>query len=149
MKRDGKTVDSLDIYKFLFDPVKSNDIYLQDGDFLFVPPAKKLVEVSGAVKRPYTYEAKVGETVSDILKYAGGFSSKAFRDIVTLKRLDYNDMKVFDVQSDDFDSEFINNGDELVVNHISNKLSNVITVKGNIGVSGEYEFKRGEAFRIT
>ena len=144
VKRDGKTVDSLDIYKFLFDPTKSNDIYLQDGDFLFVPPAKKLVEVSGAVKRPYTYEAKVGETVSDILKYAGGFSSKAFRDIVTLKRLDYNDMKVFDVQSDDFDSEFINNGDELVVNHISNKLSNVITVKGNIGVSGEYEFKKGE-----
>ena len=144
VKRDGKTVDSLDIYKFLFDPAKSNDIYLQDGDFLFVPPAKKLIEVSGAVKRPYTYEAKIGETVSDILKYAGGFSSKAFRDIVTLKRLDYNDMKVFDVQSDDFDSEFINNGDELVVNHISNKLSNVITIRGNIGVSGEYEFKKGE-----
>ena len=75
-----------------------------------------------------------------IIKYAGGFSSKAFRDIITLKRLDYNDMKVFDVHSDDFNSEFINNGDELVVNHISNKLSNVITVNGSIGVSGEYEF---------
>ena len=64
-----------------------NGLFLADffvADFLFVPPAKKLVEVSGAVKRPYTYEAKVGETVSDILKYAGGFSSKAFRDIVTL-----------------------------------------------------------------
>ena len=144
IKRDGKTIDSLDIYKFLFDPEKSNDIYLQDGDFLFVPPARKIVEVSGAVKRPYTYEAKVGETVGDIIKYAGGFSSKAFRDIVTLKRLDYNDMKVFDVYSDDFNSEFINNGDELVVNHISNKLSNVITVNGSIGVSGEYEFKKGE-----
>ena len=144
IKRDGKTIDSLDIYKFLFDPEKSNDIYLQDGDFLFVPPARKIVEVSGAVKRPYTYEAKVGETVGDIIKYAGGFSSKAFRDIVTLKRLDYNDMKVFDVHSDDFNSEFINNGDELVVNHISNKLSNVITVNGSIGVSGEYEFKKGE-----
>ena len=144
IKRDGKTIDSLDIYKFLFDPEKSNDIYLQDGDFLFVPPARKIVEVSGAVKRPYTYEAKVGETVGDIINYAGGFSSKAFRDIVTLKRLDYNDMKVFDVHSDDFNSEFINNGDELVVNHISNKLSNVITVNGSIGVSGEYEFKKGE-----
>ena len=53
-------------------------------------------------------------------------------------------MKVFDVHSDDFNSEFINNGDELVVNHISNKLSNVITVNGSIGVSGEYEFKKGE-----
>ena len=144
IKRDGKTVDSLDVYKFLFDPQKSNDIYLQDGDYLFVPPANKLVDVSGAVKRPYTYEAKVGETVSDLIKYAGGFSSKAFKDIVTLKRLDYNDIKVFDVNSDDFSSEFVNNGDELVVNHISNKLSNVITVSGNIGVAGEYEYKNGE-----
>ncbi len=144
IKRNGKTVDSLDIYKFLFDPQKSNDIYLQDGDYLFVPPANKLVDVSGAVKRPYTYEAKVGETVSDLIKYAGGFSSKAYKDIVTLKRLDYNDMKVFDVNSDDFSSEFVNNGDELVVNHISNKLSNVITVSGNIGVAGEYEYKNGE-----
>ena len=144
IKRDGKTIDSLDVYKFLFDPNISNDIYLQDGDYLFVPPANKLVDVSGAVKRPYTYEAKVGETVGDLIKYAGGFSSRAYKDIITLKRLDYNEMKVFDVHSNDFGSEFVNNGDELVVNHISNKLSNVITVIGNIGVAGEYEFKSGE-----
>tara|TARA_B100001057_G_scaffold48682_1_gene43424 strand:- start:713 stop:3241 length:2529 start_codon:yes stop_codon:yes gene_type:complete len=144
IKRDGKTVDSLDVYKFLFDPNISNDIYLQDGDYLFVPPANKLVDVSGAVKRPYTYEAKVGETVGDLIRYAGGFSSRAYKDIITLKRLDYNEMKVFDVHSNDFSSEFVNNGDELVVNLISNKLSNVITVSGNIGVAGEYEFKSGE-----
>ena len=144
IKRDGKTVDSLDVYKFLFDPVNSHDIYLQDGDYLFVPPAKRTVEVSGAVQRPYTYEAKKGESVNDLIKYAGGFSSKAFRDIVTLKRLDYNDMKVYDVQSNDFSSELILGGDELIVNLISNKLSNVVTVKGNIGVAGEYEYKKDE-----
>ena len=117
---------------------------MQDGDFLFVPPAKRTVDVSGAVNRPYTYEAKNGETVHDLIKYAGGFSSKAFRDIVTLKRLDYNDMKVYDVQSNDFSSELIIGGDELIVNLISNKLSNVVTVNGNIGVAGEYEYKKGE-----
>ena len=144
IKRDGKTVDSLDVYKFLFDPINSHDIYLQDGDYLFVPPAKMTIEVSGAVQRPYTYEAKKGESVNDLIKYAGGFSSKAFRDIVTLKRLDYNDMKVYDVQSNDFSSELIMEGDELIVNLISNKLSNVVTVNGNIGVAGEYEYKKDE-----
>ena len=97
IKRNGKTVDSLDVYKFLFDPEKSHDIYLQDGDYLFVPPAKNLIEISGAVNRPYTYEAKDNESVSDMVRYAGGFSAKAYRDIITLKRLDYNDMRVFDV----------------------------------------------------
>ena len=144
IKRDGKTVDSLDVYKFLFDPEKSHDIYLQDGDYLFVPPAKNLIEISGAVNRPYTYEAKDNESVSEMIRYAGGFSSKAYRDIITLKRLDYNDMRVFDVHSNDFDSELVDNGDELIVNHISNKLSNVITINGNIGVAGEYEYKKEE-----
>jgi protein involved in polysaccharide export with SLBB domain len=144
IKRNGKTVDSLDVYKFLFDPKKSHDIYLQDGDYLFVPPAKNLIEISGAVNRPYTYEAKDNESVSDMVRYAGGFSAKAYKDIITLKRLDYNDMRVFDVHSNDFDSESVYNGDELIVNHISNKLSNVITINGNIGVAGEYEYKNGE-----
>ena len=144
IKRNGKTVDSLDVYKFLFDPEKSHDIYLQDGDYLFVPPAKNLIEISGAVNRPYTYEAKDNESVNDMVRYAGGFSAKAYRDIITLKRLDYNDMRVFDVHSNDFDSESVYNGDELTVNHISNKLSNVITINGNIGVAGEYEYKNGE-----
>ena len=144
IKRNGKTVDSLDVYKFLFDPEKSNDIYLQDGDYLFVPPAKNLIEISGAVNRPYSYEAKDNESVSDMVRYAGGFSTKAYKDIITLKRLDYNDMRVFDVHSNDFDSESVFNGDELIVNHISNKLSNVITINGNIVVAGEYEYKIGE-----
>ena len=144
IKRNGKTVDSLDVYKFLFDPEKSHDIYLQDGDYLFVPPAKNLIEISGAVNRPYTYEAKDNESVSEMIRYAGGFSTKAYKDIITLKRLDYNDMRVFDVHSNDFDSELVDNGDELIVNHISNKLSNVITINGNIGVAGEYEYKKEE-----
>ncbi|MDG2138994.1 MAG: SLBB domain-containing protein [Flavobacteriales bacterium] len=145
IKRNGKTVDSLDIYQFLFNPEKSNDIYLQDGDYLFVPPAESIVEITGAVNRPYTYEAKTGETVQDMIRYAGGYSTKAFRDIITLKRLDYNDIKVYDVHYDDMDSEIIKNGDELVINNISNKISNVITVTGDIGVSGEYEYKKGES----
>ena len=79
-----------------------------------------------------------------MIRYAGGFSAKAYNDIITLKRIDYNDMRVFDVHSNDFGSELVYNGDELIVNYISNKLSNVVTVNGNIGVSGEYEYKKGE-----
>ena len=144
IKRNGQTVDSLDVYQFLFNPKKSNDIYLQDGDYLFVPPATCIVEISGAVNRPYTYESKVDETVKDMIRYAGGFSSMAFRDIITLKRLDYNEIKVFDIHNSDAGDEIIKDGDELVVNKISNKISNVITIKGDIGVAGEYEFKQGE-----
>ena len=46
------------------------DIYLQDGDYIYVPPSGNLVEVVGAVNRPYTYESKKGETVDDLIKYS-------------------------------------------------------------------------------
>jgi len=144
IKRNGIIVDSLDIYHFLFNPERSPDIYMQDGDYLFVPTSENIIEVSGAVNRPYTYEAKNGETVNDLLKFAGGFSSMAFKDIITLKRIDYNQMKVYDVSIADANNEIVIDGDELVVNHITNKISNVITIKSKIGVAGEYEYKPNE-----
>ena len=144
IKRDGKTVDSLDVYKFLFNPLISNDIYMQDGDYIFIPPAENLVEIIGEVNRPYTYEAKDGESVGDMIKYSGGFTTTAFRDIITLKRLDYNNLKVYDVTKADLYQENISDGDQIVVNKISNKISNVVTLKGDVGVSGDYEFKENE-----
>jgi polysaccharide export outer membrane protein len=144
IKRDGKTVDSLDVYQFLFNPTRSQDIYMQDGDYLFVPPAKHIIEVKGAVNRPYTYEAKSGESVAELIKYAGGYTTNSFTDLLTLKRIDYNAVKVNDVHKDHINSTIVQNGDKVVVNTISNKLSNVVSVKSSVGVSGDYEFIKGE-----
>ena len=144
IKRDGKTVDSLDVYQFLFNPTRSQDIYMQDGDYLFVPPAKHIIEVKGAVNRPYTYEAKNGESVADLIQYAGGLTTNAYADVVTLKRIEYNSMKVNDVHKNHITTTLVQNGDEIVVNAISNKLSNVVSVKSSIGVAAEYEYKKGE-----
>ena len=144
IKRDGKTVDSLDVYQFLFNPTRSQDIYMQDGDYLFVPPAKHIIDVSGAVNRPYTYEAKSEESIKNIIKYAGGYTTSAFTDVITLKRIEYNSVTVNDVYKDHANSTIVQNGDEIIVNTISNRLSNVVSIKGSIGVVGDYEFKQGE-----
>tara|TARA_B110000211_G_scaffold38452_1_gene39145 strand:- start:178 stop:2544 length:2367 start_codon:yes stop_codon:yes gene_type:complete len=144
IKRDGKTVDSLDVYQFLFNPTRSQDIYLRDGDYLFVPPAQHIINVTGEVNRPYTYEAKSGESVANLIKYAGGYTTNAFADVVTLKRIEYSSIRVNDVHKDDVKLTAVKHGDEIIVNAISNTLSNVVSVKGSIGVAGDYEFTRGE-----
>jgi protein involved in polysaccharide export with SLBB domain len=144
IKRDGKTIDSLDVYQFLFNPIGSQDVYMQDGDYLFIPPAKHIVEISGAVNRPYTYEAKTGEYISELIKYAGGYATNSFTDLLTLKRINYNSVKVNDVHKDHINSTVVQNGDEIIVNTISNKLSNFVSIKSSIGVSGDYEFIQGD-----
>ena len=144
LKRDGKIIDSLDIYQFLYNPVKAHDIYMQDGDYLIVPPAKNIIEVSGGVNRPYTYELKDGETVADIIKFSGGYTTNAFTDVITLKRIEYNSTKIYDIYKDHISESKLQNGDEIIVNTISNRLSNLVSVKGSIGVSGDYEYIKGE-----
>lgn len=144
IKRNGKTVDSLDVYQFLFNPSRSQDIYLQDGDYLFVPPANNIVEIQGSVNRPYTYEMKNYETVAQAIKYAGGYTTNAFKDLITLKRIDYDSKKVYDINKQNIEKTNLQNGDEIIINSISNKLSNVVSIKGDIGVSGDYEYVRGE-----
>ncbi len=144
IKRDGKIVDSLDVYHFLFKPMRARDIYLQDGDYIFVPPASNVVRIKGEINRPYTYEVKNGENVLDAIKYAGGFTTNAFSDLITMKRLDYNSIKVYDIHKDHLKETKIRNGDELIVNPIQNKLSNVVSVQTDIGVSGDYEYIKGE-----
>ena len=144
IKRNGNVVDSLDVYKFLFDPMNSNDIYLEDGDYIIVPPASNIVEITGSVNRPYTYESKNGETVEELINYAGGYATDAYLDIISLSRKDYSTRKVYDVHKDDISSTVILNGDYIVVNNISNRLSNMVSVQSSIGVSGNYEYIKGE-----
>ena len=48
------------------------------------------------------------------------------------------------MHKDHANSTAVQNGDEVIVNTISNRLSNVVSVKGSIGVAGDYEFKQGE-----
>ena len=53
---------------------------LQEGDIIIVPAYEMLVDISGNVKRPMVYEMKDGETVMDLLDYAGGFMGDAYRN---------------------------------------------------------------------
>lgn len=60
-----------------------NDITLEINDYLFVPNVPewdlyKTVTISGEVKFPGTYTIKKGETLSSLIKRAGGFTDKAY-----------------------------------------------------------------------
>lgn len=144
LQRGGKTVDSLDVYKFLFDPSTAQDLFMRNNDYLFVSTAERIVEVKGAVNRPYTYEAKAGDKVSDIIRYAGGFSSKAYRNGIEVHRIDENNIKILTVDAVGASNLNLESGDEIVVNSVLGIPSNLVKVYSSAGVSGDYEFVTGE-----
>jgi polysaccharide biosynthesis/export protein len=87
VKRGGKTVETLDVYDYLINGDASHDIRLQQGDVIFVPVRSQHVRVVGQVIRPATYELKAGETLSDAIRFAGGFTATASTRRVQIERI--------------------------------------------------------------
>ncbi|MAZ54384.1 MAG: hypothetical protein CMP55_01065 [Flavobacteriales bacterium] len=144
LMRDGKTIDSLDVYKYLFDPSTSQDLFMQNNDYIYVPLASKVIDLKGEVNRPYSYEVKSGDKLVDLIKYAGGFTKMAYKNGITVKRIFNNSIKTITVDEVGTDNLDINNGDVITVNSIQGIPTDLVYVNSSTGVSGEYQFTEGE-----
>ncbi|MFD2145270.1 polysaccharide biosynthesis/export family protein [Mucilaginibacter antarcticus] len=74
--RNNMIVRKLDVYDFLLQADQKDNIKLEDGDIVRVPTYKVHVSVDGEVKRKQIFEVLPGETLNDVIKFAGGFLMK-------------------------------------------------------------------------
>lgn len=87
LRRNGQLVSQLDLYDLLLSGDKSHDAVLQNEDVLNIAPAGPEVAVSGSVNFEAIFEAKPGETLGDMVRYAGGFNSLADPSRLVVQRL--------------------------------------------------------------
>lgn len=71
-QRGKEPARTFDLYCFFRESCPVLPEVLSNGDVIRVPTRGKLIAISGAVSRPGIYELADGETVQDLLKYAGG-----------------------------------------------------------------------------
>jgi len=151
VKRNGETVATLDVYDYALHGDAAHDVRLESNDVVFVPPRGPQVRIAGAVLRPATYEIKPGQTVTEAVQLAGGFTETADRRRVFIERVvppeqrttAGTDRRVVDVPSDLFDSAPVRGGDVIRVVEISKRLATRIDVKGNVWTPGMVEFSPG------
>lgn len=147
VKRNNQVVKTLDVYQFLTNPGYSDDTYLQDNDYIVVPPIGRVVEVNGEVNRPFKYELIEGENLEKLLFYAGGLKSTAYTNIVTISRYINNENVVVDINYDSIKasgSDFILlNGDKITFVKIPETVENVVTIIGAVKYPGTYELSDG------
>lgn len=145
LKRNNKTVAEFDLYDLLMRGDASKDIRLNSGDILFIPPHVGLVEVTGAVKRPFIFEMKKGETLSDLINFAGGFSETAFQSSLQLERVGQEGLlaQVLTLDFNAADDTAIMAGDHIVVPESSDYLENAIVLKGAVVRPGNYQWRPG------
>ena len=147
LRRAGKTITTVDLYKFLANGDSTGDAHLLSGDVIYIPPAGPRVGVLGTVNAPAIYEVKPGETIQSVLALSGGLPVLASPHKVQLDRVDPKQTVARYVQDFALDAEGLAKpmaaGDVLTVFQISPQIANVVTLEGNVLYPQRFAFKPG------
>ncbi|MBQ6244883.1 MAG: SLBB domain-containing protein [Bacteroidales bacterium] len=137
--RGGEQIATVDVYGYLFDGRSDSDITLREGDIVIVPTYVDLVRISGNVKRPMYYELSGRQTLSDLVDYAGGFTSEAYQDDFRVIRRMGDERQVFTVSKDKAPSFALADGDAVFVSGAVDRFANKVEIKGAVFRPGLYE----------
>ena len=148
LKRDGKIIKTYDFYDFLVFGDASNDVRLLDGDTLFIPYIENTFEAIGSFKRPYLYELKIGETLSDVIKLVGGFTSEVgIEPTIELNTVnsDFNSRDIINLSYTESNlARIIKNGDVIATREIKALHYEYVTLSGEVNSPGSYSIKPGD-----
>ncbi len=136
--RNNKLINSVDVYKFLTKGDGTANIRLENNDLIVVGPYTNRVTINGAVKIPGRFETNENETLSDLLFYAGGLSEKAYKQSIKLTRIIDGQLKIVDINSDQFDFFKPSAGDVFQVDQIIEKYNNRVIVNGAVFRPGTF-----------
>ena len=148
IKREGKLVNTYDLYDLLVKGDTTTDIRLQDGDTIFIPFIENKVTLGGAFKRPHIYELLDGETLEDVISFAGGFKSEVgFNPEIELSSVNRASNKR-EISRVVYNENTINtkilNGDALNVSEISGLKPFSIELTGEFKNPGVYSISEGD-----
>ena len=136
--RNNKLINTVDVYKFLTEGDGTSNIRLENNDLIVVGPYTNRVIIEGEVKKPGKFEIKNGESLSDLLFYAGGLSENAFKKAIKLTRIIDDKFKVVDVNATQFDFFQPKPGDKYLVDKVIEKYNNRVIIKGAVYRPGTF-----------
>ena len=149
VKRAGRVIDEIDVYKYLNTGDFGKHIYLQNNDFIIVGFFEKKVLATGQFKRPMYYQLKKEEGVKALLKFAGGLNAEALASGMKVLRTenekqvqrDVNANAILQMANQDF---MLNDGDIVKVDLIKPGIANKVELRGEVTYQGIYELRNGD-----
>ncbi|HEY2583194.1 MAG TPA: SLBB domain-containing protein [Mucilaginibacter sp.] len=141
--RNNRVIRHLDVYDFLTKGEQKDNINLQDQDIIQVPSYRTRVELSGQVKIPGLFEVLPGESLWDVLSFAGGFADQAYTARIKVIQVSDNQKRITDVTENDYKSYVPLRGDKYVIDKILERYENRVTITGAVFRPGEYELQKG------
>ncbi len=145
LMRSGKT-NKLDLYTYMTNPDPKVQYDLQNNDVMFIPVAQKIVQVNGAVNRPMKYELIEGETLVDLLRYAGGLKYNVYPDFVQIERYIDGEKKYLEYDLNNVLSGTqkidMQNGDIVLIRTANIPMENFVAINGDVYYGGSYDLEK-------
>lgn len=148
VKRKNEKLN-FDLYNYLIKGDLPNNIQLRDQDIIIVPVRETTIKIDSAVVRPGVYEAIKGETIKQLISYAGGLLPNASSVIGIKRRQPLIKGTGRYVQSDNFYFDYFDDklyyvydGDNISVHYIFDSL-NKVEIIGQVRSPGVYHYYDG------
>jgi len=141
--RDNKIIKIIDVYDYLINANTEGNIQLREQDIIYIPTYQKRVEVNGAFKRTGIFELTDKEKLSDLIRYLGGFTDRAYKAQLSLTRITDKQRKVIDISQSIYASFTPDNGDAIVASEIIDRYENRVNISGAVFRPGTYELTEG------
>lgn len=150
VKRDGKTIATLDLYDLLLRGDTRADVRLLPGDVIFIPPIGATVSMSGELRRPAIYELKNEVTAGQLIELGGGMLPQADPALATLERVGDAHGRVtinVDLRSDNGLKQALQSGDILRIPAIRPVLEDSVQLNGHVHRPAAHQYRPG--MRLT
>ena len=145
VSRAGKN-SRIDLYTYMKNPDPKLQYDLQNGDVMFVPVAQKIVEIEGAVNRAMQYEIVDGETLKDLIDWAGGLKYNVYPDFVQIERQENGELKYLEYDLSKVMSGAqkidLQNGDKVLVRTATKPMENYVRITGDVYYGGSYDLEK-------
>jgi protein involved in polysaccharide export with SLBB domain len=149
IKRNGRVIEEIDVYKYLQTGEVGRRSYLQNNDFIIVPFYEKRVLATGQFKRPMYYQLRKDEGVKALLKYSGGLNADALASSLQIIRTENEGQTLKNVNATAIltfagQDAILRDGDIIKADLIRAGLVNKIEIRGEIKYPDIYEYRPGD-----
>ena len=145
--RSGKEINNLDLYETLvYGKTGIFNFNLRAGDTIFTKPIDFFVPITGGVNKPALFDIKNGETLSDLVSFAGGFSQDSFNsNLVVLERDNISGTETIEVQKNNLPEIKLQPRDSVIVPKYKKeiKAASQVTVSVAVHRPGKYTIEDG------
>ncbi len=154
--RSSRLVTTLDLYDYLLSGKTQNDVRLEQGDVIFVPPVSRRVAIRGAVTRPALYDLAEGQDLRELIQMAGGLLPEAYTGRAQIERVLPPDqrepggrdriMRDVDLQTalrNEAPAVRLEPDDKVTIFAVTGRPRNTVTIRGGVWRPGVYQLDSG------